>query len=189
MPASPRTGWAWTQISSHWARRSAAGLPVAAVAGRAEIMRAFADGRAVGAGTYSGNPVSCAAVVATMQLLDQADYPALLARGDALRDRIVQAFARASLAVSTTGYGDVFSLWPAAKAPRSYAEARQLLCPDWSAALHLQLRRESVLVMPSGYGRLYLSFAHDAAALALLEQAFATVAPALARAMPDGAEA
>ncbi|HWX48188.1 MAG TPA: aminotransferase class III-fold pyridoxal phosphate-dependent enzyme [Roseomonas sp.] len=158
------------------------GVPVAAVAGRAEIMRAFAEGRAVRAGTYSGNPVSCAAVVATMQLLDAADYPALLARGDALRGRIESCFAQAGLPVTTSGYGDVFALWPGDEAPQDYDAARRALHPTWSEALHLELRRRGVLVMPSGYGRLYLSFAHDGEALALMEEAFAAAAPVLTRA-------
>ena len=157
------------------------GVAVAAVAGRAEIMRAFADGRATRAGTYSGNPVACAAVVATMRLLDQADYPGLLARGDALRQRIVGHFAQAGLAASTLGHGDVFSLWPAAEPPADYAASQRLIRPAWSGALHLGLRRAGVLVMPAAYGRLYLSFAHDEEAMALLDQAFATVAPDLAR--------
>lgn len=43
--------------------------------------------------------------------------------------------------------------------------------------------------MPSGHGRLYLAFAHGAEAQAVIEPAFAAVAPALAQAMPDGAAA
>ena len=159
------------------------GVPVAAVAAREPILRAFAEGRALRGGTYSGNPVACAAVTATMALLDRADYPALLARGDALRTAIVAAFAKAGAAVSTLGYGDVFSLWAAAEPPLDYEASRQLLRPQWSAALHLALRREGVLVMPAAYGRLYLTFSHDEEAMGLLAQAFATVA----RLMPDAA--
>lgn len=155
------------------------GVAVAAVAGRPEIMRAFADGRAVRAGTYSGNPMACAAVIATMEVLDAADYPALLARGEALRVAIVGAFARSGEAVSTSGHGDVFSIWPVAEPPRDYAEARRLLRPDWSAALHAELRRRGVLVMPSGYGRLFLSFAHDGAVLERVADAFRDAAVAL----------
>ncbi len=155
------------------------GIAVAAVAGRPEIMRAFADGSAVRAGTYSGNPLACAAVTATMDMLDAADYPALLARGEALRAAIVEAFAAQGQAVSTSGHGDVFTLWPAAEPPRDYAEARRLLRPDWSAALHAELRRRGVLVMPSGYGRLFLSFAHDQAVLDGMAEAFRDTARAL----------
>jgi len=155
------------------------GIAVAAVAGRPEIMRAFADGSAVRAGTYSGNPLACAAVTATMDMLDAADYPALLARGEALRAAIVEAFAARGQAVSTSGHGDVFTLWPAAEPPRDYADARRLLRPDWSAALHAELRRRGVLVMPSGYGRLFLSFAHDQAVLDGMAEAFRDAARAL----------
>ena len=158
------------------------GLPVAAVAGRPEVMRAFTDGGAVRAGTYSGNPVSCAAVVATMRLLDGADYPGLLARGDALRRSVEAGFGRAGLEACTSGYGDVFGLWPCPEPPRDYGQARARLRPAWSEALHVALRREGALVMPSGYGRLYLSFAHDDEATGLLERAFSEAALALAAA-------
>ncbi|MEO3475810.1 aminotransferase class III-fold pyridoxal phosphate-dependent enzyme [Roseomonas sp. CAU 1739] len=155
------------------------GVAVAAVAGRPEIMRAFADGRAVRAGTYSGNPMACAAVLASMEMLDAADYPALLARGEALRGRIVDAFARVGQAVSTSGHGSVFSLWPSEAPPRDYAEARGLLRPEWSVALHVELRRRGVLLMPSGYGRIFLSFAHDQAVLDDMAEAFEDAASAL----------
>lgn len=155
------------------------GVAVAAVAGRPEIMRAFADGRAVRAGTYSGNPMACAAVIASLETLDGADYPALLARGEALRCVIVNAFARVGQAVSTSGHGSVFSLWPSEAPPRDYAEARSLLRPEWSAALHVELRRRGVLMMPSGYGRIFLSFAHDQAVLDDMAEAFEGAASAL----------
>ena len=68
---------------------------------------------------------------------------------------------------------------------QSFYSSLRLLRPEWSQALHLHLRREGVLMMPSGFGRLYLSFAHDAEAMALLGQAFASAA----RAMRDDAAA
>jgi 4-aminobutyrate aminotransferase/(S)-3-amino-2-methylpropionate transaminase len=55
-----------------------AGLPIAAVTGRAEIMDAPAEG-AIG-GTFGGNPVSCAAALAVLDAFE-ADGGALLARG------------------------------------------------------------------------------------------------------------
>jgi len=58
------------------------GLPLAAVTGRAEIM----DAPAVGGlgGTFAGNPLSCAAALATLDLFEKTN---LLARANELGDR------------------------------------------------------------------------------------------------------
>jgi glutamate-1-semialdehyde 2,1-aminomutase len=155
------------------------GVPVAAVIGRSEVMDAFEATKGLRGGTYSGNPVACVAVDVTMRLLAEQDYAALQARGNALREAIVDAFAAHGLAAATTGYGDVFSIWFAAAPPATYAEAIALANPARSLELHLQLRRAGVIVMPSAYGRLYTTFAHDEEAIALTKAGFAQAAAAM----------
>lgn len=144
------------------------GVPVAALVGKPEYMALFEQGKIVRAGTYSGAPPACAAVLATLKQLACADYSALLARGDVLRADLVAAFAQKGIAVSTSGYGSVFTLWPCAVAPRNYAEAAQVANSDWTLALHKALRRQGVMTMPFAFGRVYLTFAHDEAALQTL---------------------
>ena len=61
------------------AKSLAAGLPLAAVVGRAEVMDAPAPGGL--GGTYGGNPVACAAALA---VLDTFEREGLVARGAAL---------------------------------------------------------------------------------------------------------
>ncbi len=156
------------------------GIAVAAVVGRRDLMAAAEDGRAVRAGTYSGNPVASAAVVASMRLLCDADYPALLARGDRLRAALASALAGAGVTASTSGYGTVFTPWFTASPPRDYAGAVACLDPARTERLHAALRRHGVVTMPSPFGRLYLSFAHDDAVEAEMVEAFAAAASALA---------
>lgn len=160
------------------------GIPVAAVIGRATVMDAFHATGGLRGGTFSGNPVACAAVETTMRLLAEQDYAALQARGDSLRRAIVAAFADVGIAVATSGYGDVFSIWFGAHPPASYEAAIAMADPARSLALHLALRRAGVIVMPSAYGRLYTSFAHDDAAIDLTKTAFVRAAAALAAADP-----
>ncbi len=148
------------------------GIGVAAVLGRPEVMAAAEDGRAVRAGTYSGNPVATAAVLASMRLLGEADYPALLARGDRLREAVVRALAGIGVAASTSGYGTVFTIWLTAEPPADYDGAVAALSPGCTAALHAALRRHGVMTMPAPFGRLYLSFAHDDAVMAEMTEAF-----------------
>lgn len=54
------------------AKSIAAGMPLAAVTGRAEIMDAPHPGGL--GGTYSGNPVACAAAVETIQMIRQPEF-------------------------------------------------------------------------------------------------------------------
>jgi 4-aminobutyrate aminotransferase / (S)-3-amino-2-methylpropionate transaminase / 5-aminovalerate transaminase len=70
------------------AKSLAAGLPLAAVIGRAELM----DGPVPGGlgGTYSGNPVACAAAHAVLDLFESGD---LLRRSEAIGARI-ESYAR-----------------------------------------------------------------------------------------------
>ena len=149
------------------------------MAGKSAVMEAFQEGRGIRAGTFSGNPVACAAVEATLPRLDAMDYPALLARGDAFRAFVEGAFAAEGMAVRTSGYGTVFSLWFAPEAPTDYDAAQRVADPRLSHDLHLALRRHGLLVMPSPYGRLYVSFAHDDEAFDIMRAAFDEAARAM----------
>jgi glutamate-1-semialdehyde 2,1-aminomutase len=156
------------------------GIPVAAVIGKPDVMDRFHAAKGLRGGTYSGNPMACAAVETTLGRLDTLDYEALNARGNALRAFIEKAFATEGATVRTSGYGTVFSLWFGNETPSGYERAAALAAPDLSLRLHLELRRHGVLVMPSAYGRIYVSFAHDDEAFAIMEAAFLQAARALA---------
>src|SRR5579864_8766544 len=56
------------------AKSLAAGMPLSGVVGRAEIMDAPPPGTL--GGTYSGNPVACAAALAVLDLFEKEDYAA-----------------------------------------------------------------------------------------------------------------
>ncbi len=68
------------------AKSLAGGMPLAAVVGKAEIMDAPALGGL--GGTYAGNPVACAAALATIELMDEAFF----ARAEAIGARVRGAF-------------------------------------------------------------------------------------------------
>ncbi|HUG05824.1 MAG TPA: aspartate aminotransferase family protein [Candidatus Limnocylindria bacterium] len=78
---------------STWAKSLGGGLPIAAVVGRAGVM----DGAAPGTigGTYGGNPVACAAALATIEVMEELDLnrrareigERVRERFEALRDR------------------------------------------------------------------------------------------------------
>lgn len=156
------------------------GIPVAAVAGKPDVMSALVDGRVTRAGTYSGSALASAAVCATMAIIARLDYDRLLAAGDILRADIERSFRGRNLPIATTGYGSVFSLWFAERAPASYAEAAAAGRAELSMALHLALRHAGVLFAPSPWGRFFVSAAHDAEAMAQTREAFERAADRLA---------
>ena len=85
------------------AKSIAAGLPLSAVVGRAEVMDAPEPG-AIG-GTYPGNPVPLASAAA---VLDKFEYGELLRRSDEIGERMKQRFS--ALADGVDLVGDVRGL-------------------------------------------------------------------------------
>jgi glutamate-1-semialdehyde 2,1-aminomutase len=148
------------------------GVPVAAVLGTDQAFTAVVDGRAVRAGTYHGNPLVASAVLATFDILRKSDYAAFLKQGEDLRRGIVGAFEEAGMTVSTCGVGSVFSLWFADRPPTRYAQAKTLTRPDYSTELHLELRRQGVVTIPSPWARIFTSFVHGAADCAAVVEAY-----------------
>jgi 4-aminobutyrate aminotransferase / (S)-3-amino-2-methylpropionate transaminase / 5-aminovalerate transaminase len=88
------------------AKSLAAGMPLSAVVGRAEVMSAPHPGGL--GGTYAGNPLSCAAAI---EAIDAISEPAFLARARAVGERLL-ARCRAIQAASPSLVGDVRGLGP-----------------------------------------------------------------------------
>jgi glutamate-1-semialdehyde 2,1-aminomutase len=148
------------------------GVPVSAVVGKPHILAGFEEGRVARGGTFSGNPLACAAVSSTLALLDQSDYALLIQRGDDLRSAIETTFKSHGITIATSGYGNVFGIWLAASAPVTYEEASRIANPGFTKALHLALREAGVLMMPSPYGRIYISFEHSDEVIEEMKAAF-----------------
>lgn len=74
---------------STWAKSMGGGMPIGCVIGKAEIMDKALPGTL--GGTYGGNPVACAAALATIDAMEKEN---LLERGRAVGDRVRQAFLK-----------------------------------------------------------------------------------------------
>ncbi len=78
---------------STWAKSLGSGMPISAVVGRREFMDAPAPGQL--GGTYGGNPVACAAALASIQTMEELDLnrraeeigAKILARFQSLKER------------------------------------------------------------------------------------------------------
>ena len=111
-----RTGqWAsWqnygvTPDISTYAKSLGSGMPIAAIVGKAAVMDAAAPG-SIG-GTYIGNPVSCAAALATIQLIKDEGLNARgVEVGQIIRSRFEQIKARFSQVGDVRGLGAMMAL-------------------------------------------------------------------------------
>ncbi len=152
------------------------GFPVAAVLGTSEVFKPFFSQDLGRAGTYNGSPLAAAAVIATMKEVNGGDYARLLGLGKKLREGLVDCFAKEDIAVSTSGFDSVFTMWFSATPPTSYEQALPLAQDDRARKLHLELRRHGVLTMPFPWGRFFVSFAHNEEIIDQTLAAFAKVA-------------
>jgi glutamate-1-semialdehyde 2,1-aminomutase len=108
------------------AKAIANGLPLAAIAGRRDLMAHFTPtGPAAHSGTYAGHPLSVAAAHATLDALTAPGfYDHLNARADRLCRGIETAFARHGHACRVQNVGARFGIFPGASDPvESYQQA------------------------------------------------------------------
>lgn len=111
-----RTG-AWSAYShygitpdlSTWAKSLGSGMPIAAVMGRAAIMDK-AGPSSIG-GTYIGNPVSCAAALATLKYMEEIDINAKGRRvGEVIRKRFEKMKAKHNCIGDVRGLGAMMAM-------------------------------------------------------------------------------
>lgn len=94
---------------STWAKSMGGGLPISAVLGRAEIMDAARPGT-IG-GTYGGNPVACAAALATIESMEKMQLNQRAeAIGETIRNRFEELRKRSNLVADVRGLGAMMAL-------------------------------------------------------------------------------
>ncbi len=135
------------------------GLPVGAVSGPAERMAVFdhAKGRpkvALG-GTFSANPLTMAAGLASLTHYDEAAVARLNVLGEALRKRVNRGMEAAGLPCRMAGAGSLFRLHLSARKIEDYRSARPL--PVEAEALpriHAAMLEAGILLTPNCSGAL-----------------------------------
>ena len=91
------------------AKSLAGGMPVSAVPGRAEIMESVHVGGL--GGTYGGNPLACAAALATIEEIERLDLPARAQKiGDKLRNRALEWQKKHPLVGDVRGLGAMMAV-------------------------------------------------------------------------------
>ncbi|MBK5248604.1 MAG: aspartate aminotransferase family protein [Actinomycetales bacterium] len=154
------------------AKAIAGGYPLAAVAGRAELIDRTTSG-VVHAGTYNGNPVALAAGGATLDALAEPGvYEGFERRGKALADGLRDAFVRHGVPATVHQVGPVVQCIAGVESARTFDD---FLAADqgFYDRLTVQMLRRGLFTLPGG--RWYLSTAHtDAdimATVAIIDEA------------------
>lgn len=91
------------------------GYPIAALAGRRDIMERFntcPEGDVFFAGTYNAHPAATAAALATMEVLENPEvYKHIFDLGARMRTGLQEIIDRLSLQATVVGYGSVFLIY------------------------------------------------------------------------------
>ena len=139
------------------------GLPLSAFGGRRDIMEKLAPvGRVYQAGTYSGNPVSVAAGLATLQSLKRRAsqvYPYLDRAGTRLRRSISESVQSLNLHVRVSGIGSMFQVFFTADPVLDYQSAKASNTGMYQKYFH-SLLGSRVFVPPSQFETCFLSTSH-----------------------------
>jgi glutamate-1-semialdehyde 2,1-aminomutase len=151
------------------------GLPIAAVAGRADLMDLFATGGVVHGGTYNASPLCLAAADATLQALqDGSVLNEVGERGHRLMQGIDAALKDANVTASVSGFGQIFHVAFGLSEPaRDYRDLMRMDRPRYVRFCEALLSRR-VRVLERGAW--FLSAAHDDA---VLEETFVAVREAV----------
>ncbi|MGR2681105.1 MULTISPECIES: glutamate-1-semialdehyde 2,1-aminomutase [Chromobacterium] len=155
------------------------GMPLAAFGGRADIMACIAPlGNVYQAGTLSGNPLSVAAGLATLKLIQQPGFHETLGRRTArLAQGLADAARAAGVTMSSDSVGGMFGFYFSEQAPKSYAEATRCDIERFKRFFHAMLD-EGVYLAPSAYEAGFVSSAHSEE---IIEQTIAAAGRALSR--------
>jgi glutamate-1-semialdehyde 2,1-aminomutase len=181
-----RSGWAglhpvdadlWT-----YGKVMGGGLPAAGFGGRADLMARLAPaGPVYQAGTLSGNPLACAAGLATLRLADDAVYRRLDELAAVVGKLASEALSAAGVPHRLSYAGSMFSVFFTTTEVVDYASARTQDVAAFRAFFHEMLAR-GVYLPPSAFEAWFVSAALDDAALEQIAAALPAAAQAAAAA-------
>jgi glutamate-1-semialdehyde 2,1-aminomutase len=164
------------------------GLPAAAFGGRADLMARLAPaGPVYQAGTLSGNPLACAAGLATLAHCTGDVYARVDLAARTVGDLAGAALAQAGVPHTLQRAGSLFSIFftPDGAPVVDYVQAQTQASYRYAAFFHAMLD-QGVYLPPSAYEAWFVSAAHDDAALDRVAAALPAAARAAAEALdPD----
>ncbi|ADI73152.1 glutamate-1-semialdehyde-2,1-aminomutase [Methanohalobium evestigatum Z-7303] len=137
------------------------GMPVGVFGGKREIMDMVApNGNVYQAGTFSGNPATLSAGIATMDVLENENvHDTLNKKGDEIRSCLSDIISDAGLDYEVSGISSMFKVF-FGKAPTNYQET--LKC-DKSGYFDFfkRMLNDGIFLPPSQFETNFLSYAHS----------------------------
>jgi len=162
------------------------GLPLAAFAGRRDVMEQLApSGPVYQAGTLSGNPLATAAGLTVLGLLDDAAYATLSGRVGRFADDLAAAMADAGIEAQVPVAGPLVGVFFAGSPVVDYDGAKASADRGLYPGLMHGLLDRRVAVAPGAYEVLFPSLAHTDADLARAVSAFGEAAATLSEGATD----
>lgn len=147
------------------------GLPAAAFGGRREIMSRLAPaGPVYQAGTLSGNPLACAAGLASLRLADKATYQKLDELAGTISGLCSDALTAAGVPHRLQFAGNMFSIFFTEDEVVDYDSAKTQNAAAFKAFFHSMLAN-GVYLPPSAFESWFVSTAIDDAALNVIAAA------------------
>lgn len=145
------------------AKAIANGYPVAAVAGKRDLMEQYnttATGNVTFAGTYNGGAVGMAAALATIQTLEtEPVHEHLFALGERMRQGLRDISAELGVPTVVSGYGSLYAMLFMDGPLESYDDVVRN-DKELFVAYRKELVRRGVLEMPENIGRNHISYSH-----------------------------
>ena len=139
------------------------GLPIAAIAGKKEIMDRLAPvGHVYQASTFAGNPVSVAAGIATLKTLTEAKntiYPKIAKTCDNIVDGIKDVLAREQLNCTLNSIGSMFQLFFTSEKVKDETSAKKANTRMFRK-LFDELIKQDIFIPPSQFETCFVSYAH-----------------------------
>lgn len=139
------------------------GYPIAALCGRRSLMDRFTtqpSGDVFFAGSYNGHPLTCAAALATIQVLEtEKVHEHIFRLGDRMRKGLEEIAKRLDIPVTVVGFGSVFVMYFLEGPVESY---RDLLRNDVDLFIRYRqgLLKRGIFELPLNLKRNHISFSH-----------------------------
>ncbi len=147
------------------------GFPLAAVAGKKEIMSMLApEGPVYQAGTLAGNPVAAAAGLAVLKRLKAAAYESLESYGSALQKGVEEALEEAGVKATVNRVGSMMSLFFTDGPVKSYDDVVSSRKENY-VKLFWGALRKGIYLPPSPFESMFFTLAHGRRELSLTLEA------------------
>lgn len=148
------------------------GLPIGMFGGSEEIMSMVSPmGKVYQAGTFSGNPMSLTAGIATIKKMRNFGYEELECKGEQMLHGLKKVIEEMGLPFQVQGIGSMFQLFLTDEQVKDYAGARSC---DTSAFrdIFIGLMNRGIYLPPSQFETNFISMAHTDAEIDLTVEAY-----------------